>query len=1204
VTTQTGPPVPTQDVPEEAVRRCPYVGLMPFDEKDAAYFFGRKRESDLIVANLTASRLTLLYASSGVGKSSVLQAGVLPRLHRIADETYEDLGIPGTAVAYVSYWRDAPLESIAAKISAAVSRVPGAGVVEQAARPSELSVAWLREVLRQSRVSAIYLIFDQFEEYLLYHPEDRGEAGLTAELGRILRDPDLRVNVLLSIREDAVAGLDCFKGRVPRLFDNYLRLTHLSRDAAQIAIEGPLDRYNQVVPPDQRMSIEPSLTATLLDQVRTGQVRVAAEETAQEGFAADRAESDDRRGIETPFLQLVLTRLWDEERAAGSFCLQRSTLDRLGGAEKIVQSHLDNVMDELSPAQRDIAAAVFRDLVRPSGAKIALTAQDLAAAAKRPVSAVQDLLDTLSGPGRVLRPLPPAVGAVGHRYEIFHDVMGSAVLAWRRRYINQQEQAEASRRLVAEREEAQVAARAARQRLRRTQFVAMSMVIMLLVAIAFGVLFYFKNRDARQEWYLAQAAATIDHDSVQSLKSAVDAYRVYDNTPARSAVLTAASGPRSQVVAGPKPMMVGMVFTPDFRHVVAYGAHGSIRVIGNNGREERKTELVGPLRGTVTSAAWAAAVSPDASLLALGTDRGTVAVINTTTGRHIDIETDEGPTPAVKWVGAATDGLVLVRWGSGVAATYSPETGKQIARFPGDVREALPLADGQHIVTSEQDGKLRVWDARTATKVTEFSTLPSVAGFLNRYGQSVVGVIDNGPSNSSIVVWDWRAGPDSTHQYRFTYQNGISSVHVDEQAQTIDIAWDKALTRYSLVDGSSMEQLPESTDWINDITGDSRWIITAGSDGRVMMWPAKFMNERPSRPTRELSAHRGPVAQVGYLLDRRGNAVVVSLGLDGTVRQWELPQVSYFDQHRNWIYDMALSSDGSLLATASSDGTAFIVDRHDMSRAVATVTTAIRLIGVRFDPTDPHRVLTLGQSDVTPELWLWGGGGDPKRIQTYAKPLLSEPLVSLAISPNGLMVAGVDSKGIVHLWDARTGALRADTYFVGSGWLDYAVAFDPSSQLIAATGPDGVHVWQLGTAKPLMLLPHPNADGVTFDPSGQRLASTAQDGTVNVWTRDGKRDLPLVAHDDPSSPAFSKDGNLLAVGTAEGLVEVWDVHSGVTLMRDRHHSDSVNGVAFLPDDRSHLISASDDSIVAEFTCRACTDPDGMIRDAEKWAKAN
>ncbi|HSZ30122.1 MAG TPA: hypothetical protein VK784_10260, partial [Pseudonocardiaceae bacterium] len=82
------------------------------------------------------------------------------------------------------------------------------------------------------------------------------------------------------------------------------------------------------------------------------------------------------------------------------------------------------------------------------------------------------------------------------------------------------------------------------------------------------------------------------------------------------------------------------------------------------------------------------------------------------------------------------------------------------------------------------------------------------------------------------------------------------------------------------------------------------------------------------------------------------------------------------------------------------------------------------------------------------------------------------------------------------------------------------------------------------------------------------------------------------------------DGKLLAVGTAEGLVEVRDVQSGRTVMLDSHHGASVNSVAFLPGDPSRLISASDDTTVAQFSCPACTDPDGVIREAVEWAKGH
>jgi predicted AAA+ superfamily ATPase len=67
---------------EPKLPEAPYNGLMPYSEEDAPFFFGREREREVIIANLIASRLTLLYGASGVGKSSVLRAGVAHQLHK------------------------------------------------------------------------------------------------------------------------------------------------------------------------------------------------------------------------------------------------------------------------------------------------------------------------------------------------------------------------------------------------------------------------------------------------------------------------------------------------------------------------------------------------------------------------------------------------------------------------------------------------------------------------------------------------------------------------------------------------------------------------------------------------------------------------------------------------------------------------------------------------------------------------------------------------------------------------------------------------------------------------------------------------------------------------------------------------------------------------------------------------------------------
>ena len=90
---------PERQPPERA---SPYLGLSPYGEGDAELFFGRHAERDLVIANLLTSRLTVMYGPSGVGKSSLLRAGVLPRLR-------DGIGVPTggspRAVVFVDAWQ-------------------------------------------------------------------------------------------------------------------------------------------------------------------------------------------------------------------------------------------------------------------------------------------------------------------------------------------------------------------------------------------------------------------------------------------------------------------------------------------------------------------------------------------------------------------------------------------------------------------------------------------------------------------------------------------------------------------------------------------------------------------------------------------------------------------------------------------------------------------------------------------------------------------------------------------------------------------------------------------------------------------------------------------------------------------------------------------------------------------------------------------
>src|SRR5262245_22183235 len=90
----------------------PYQGLTPYSEHDAPFFFGRETECELVIANMMASRLTVMYGASGVGKTSLLRAGVAHELLERSRENVAEYGSPDFVVVYFSRWSDNPLTAL------------------------------------------------------------------------------------------------------------------------------------------------------------------------------------------------------------------------------------------------------------------------------------------------------------------------------------------------------------------------------------------------------------------------------------------------------------------------------------------------------------------------------------------------------------------------------------------------------------------------------------------------------------------------------------------------------------------------------------------------------------------------------------------------------------------------------------------------------------------------------------------------------------------------------------------------------------------------------------------------------------------------------------------------------------------------------------------------------------------------------------
>ncbi len=218
-------------------------------------------------------------------------------------------------------------------------------------------------------------------------------------------------NVLVGIREDGLAKLDRFKKRIPNLLGNTLRLRRLSPDAARQAITGPIDVFNKSRDPNVTPArVDADLVDAVVDQVGASRIQPTS------GGIGTTSAADESDLIETALLQMVMSHLWLQAPVVdGVRVLARPALDALGGSRNVVKRHLYERLDDLDPNGQNIASDLFRELVTPSGAKIAHTTSHLISFAKQPADQVIPVLEHLE------RARPLRCCAPPHRSEIFHD---------------------------------------------------------------------------------------------------------------------------------------------------------------------------------------------------------------------------------------------------------------------------------------------------------------------------------------------------------------------------------------------------------------------------------------------------------------------------------------------------------------------------------------------------------------------------------------------------------------------------------------------------------------------------------------------------------------------------------------------------------------------------------------------------------------
>jgi WD40 repeat protein len=1162
----------------------PYRGLAAFGDSDldALFFFGREREREVIVANLLASRLTVLYGPSGVGKSSVLRAGVARRLREVA---------PEAEVHVLDRWTGEP-------------HLP---VVDGEA----------------------YVILDQLDEYFLYH----GVGGpLVEELPELL----LRAgtSVLLSIREDALAKLDAFQARIPNVFGNQLRLDELDTTAGRTAIVGPIDRWNELAAPDERIGIEPVLVTAVLEQV-----------------AARRATGAAR--VEAPYLQLVLQRIWEEERGAGSRLLRLETLERLGGAATIVRGHLERAIGGLPGHEAEVAADALRFLVTPSRTKIAHTVADLAGYTTAESDELDTVLRTLTAQ-RILRAVAPADGEAV-RYEIFHDVLAEPVLEWRHEF------------------EAHTALEREHRRHRRLLLLAVGALVLAAMMATLAVFALAQRHEAQQQAELAQAsqaeairqANIAEQNSKEAQASAAQAQQAQQEADAnaaqaqeaqqeadanaaqaeqnaaaaqaseQAATQESARAQQQQAVAEQQKGLAEAASRQARANAAEAKRQASLATVGADVARSSADLTVDPVASVRSALAASglessprvedalrsslvalrlravldgggggvdqAVFSPDGSLVATGSEGGELRIFSTTLPRLVQssgVRTSAAAPPhrllRSVWLGgpvvsvafSADGSRLLAATSRGSVSIRNARSGDVLTAFssPG-LRAAAFAADGT-VATGSRDGTFRIWDAangallRSVSAPMASSSLAvspdgSLVAFFDTLAPTV-DVVDIGsgaivaslqqqgnvasaafsPDGALLVtgghrnayVWntsDWSlrhllVGHTVTIVALAFSRDGLLATASEDASARV---WDPAAGTLLFILASQHQQKLLAAAF-----GPQGTLATASADRTARIWPASF-----GLVPLVLAGHTDSVTSVSF---SPGGRFLLTGSADGTARLWDagVPGLSLLGSEGGRVADASFSPDGRLVVAGGADATARIW-RAD-GTAVATLRHGGKVTAASF-VDHGTRVLTASEDGMA-RLWTTGGA----LVRTFAD---GAPVRAALAEPDGDVVTAGDD-GIVRMW-------------APSGRLLWSRA-DHSPIVEAALAPDGTVA--TGDADGTVRLRRPR-DGVrlhvlrghtgavttlAFSPDGTLLASGGADGTIRIRdASSGRIRHVLKSGAALTSISFSPAGSLLLTADVNGNVRTWSPLTGHVVHDLRFHVSIVNRASFSSDGR-------------------------------------